>query len=108
MSDPNHFRSSPRPQASQQVILHRNDSSTLVAFTRDVSTGGVFVETQETFTVGEPLRVELVSPSTWEPLTLRAEVRRIEPGGVGLLFVGVSDTDLVALINLISSLDFES
>jgi Tfp pilus assembly protein PilZ len=108
MTSREHFRSSPRPQASQQVVLHRSDSSTIVAFTRDVSTGGVFVETQETFTVGESLRVELVSPSTWDPLTLRAEVRRAEPGGVGLRFVGVSDADLVALINLISSLDFES
>jgi hypothetical protein len=73
-----------------------------------VSTGGIFVETQESFAIGETLQVELISPSTWEPLTLRAEVRRVEQGGVGLFFIDISDADLVALIDLIASLDFES
>ncbi len=103
-----HFRSSPRPQASQQITLHRKGAPPLVAFTRDISTGGVFVETQESFTLGEPLQVELTSPSAWEPLVIRAEVRRIESTGVGLLFVNLSDADLVALIDLTTSLDFES
>ena len=103
-----HFRSSPRPQASQQITLHRKSAPPLVAFTRDISAGGVFVETRESFSLGESLQVELLSPSTWEPLVLNAEVRRIENNGVGLYFVNISDTDLVALINLITSLDFES
>jgi Tfp pilus assembly protein PilZ len=108
MTDKKHFRSSPRPQTSHQVTLRRKDGSATVAFTRDVSTGGVFVETHDAFTMGESLDVELSSPTTWEPLVLKAEVRRVAEGGIGLHFVGVTDAQLVALIDLTSSLDFES
>lgn len=108
MSENRHFRSSPRPQAVQKVTLRRPNGSTLVAFTRDVSTGGLFVETQETFEPGERIEVELTSPSTWNPLVLKADVRRVDAKGIGIYFVDVSDTDLVALIDLTNSLDFES
>jgi Tfp pilus assembly protein PilZ len=108
MTRKGHFRSSPRPQASYQVTMRRDDGACVVVFTRDVSTGGMFIETQELFQLGQKLEVELSSASTWEPLTLSAEVRRVAKGGVGLHFVDVSDSQLVALINLTPSLDFES
>lgn len=111
-----HFRSSPRPQVSHQVTLRRKSRPSdppIVAFTRDISTGGLFVETDQPFVLDEVLQISLHSPTTWEPLTLSAKVCRVEPGnkdkkaGVGLHFVDVSDTELVALIALITSLDFE-
>lgn len=108
MTEERHFRISPRPQASHRVAIRRGDASTLIAFTKNVSTGGMFVETQESFAMGESVDVELSSPSTWEPLRLRAEVRRITADGIGLRFSDVSDSDLVALIDLTSSLNFES
>ena len=111
-----HFRSSPRPQVNHQVSLVRKTrpgDSPIVAFTRDISTGGIFVETDQDFEIGEKLTVILSSPTTWQPLTLSAEVCRMDAGsekkkrGVGLHFVDMADTELVALIELTTSLDFE-
>jgi Tfp pilus assembly protein PilZ len=116
MSKFEHFRSSPRPQVNHQVTLARKNrpkDSPIVAFTRDISTGGIFIETEQDFEIGEKLTVVLQSPTTWQPLTLNAEVCRIDAGserkkrGVGLHFVDMSDTELVALIELTTSLDFE-
>jgi len=116
MSNTGHFRSSPRPQVAHQITLERPDrpeEKPIVAYTRDISTGGLFVEEVEDLQLGEKLLVTLSSPTTWEPLTLMAEVRRVEPGddkrkaGVGLHFFDVTDTQLVALIELTTSLDFE-
>jgi Tfp pilus assembly protein PilZ len=112
MAAKGHFRSSPRPQASHPVTLHLNNGMEIAAFTRDVSKGGLFVVTDRQFAMGEALDVSLSSPSTWEPLRLHAEVCRVvtdeaEPG-VGLRFVRMTDRQLVALIDLTVSHDFES
>ncbi len=112
MNEKGHFRSSPRPQASHPVTLHLKSGREIVAFTRDVSHGGLFVVTDRTFEMGECLDISLSSPSTWEPLRLRAEVCRVvsdgnEPG-IGLRFIEMTDRQLTALIDLTVSHDFES
>lgn len=111
-----HFRSSPRPHLTHQVTLRIPDDSeggTCVATTRDISTGGMFLYTDKPFNVGNIVEVDLATPSTWEPLTLRAKVLRIVPKGegmpgIGIQFVDLTDSQLVALIHLTTSLDFES
>jgi uncharacterized protein (TIGR02266 family) len=113
MEKTGHFRSSPRPQASQPVTLHLPGvADPLVAYTRDVSTGGLFVLTDRRFAMGDTMEVSLSSPSTWEPLRLKAEVCRVvenEPDiGIGLRFIDMTDPQLVALIDFTTSLDFES
>ena len=112
MAEKGHFRSSRRPQASHPVTLHLKSGKELVVFTRDVSHGGLFVVTAQSFRMGERLEVSLSSPSTWEPLRLSAEVCRVvsdgaEPG-VGLRFIDMTDRQLTALIDLTVSHDFES
>lgn len=112
MDQKGHFRSSPRPQASHPVTLHPKSGEEIVTFTRDVSKGGLFVVTNRAFAMGERLEVSLSSPSTWEPLRFCAEVCRVvkegvEPG-IGLRFVDMTDRQLVALIDLTVSHDFES
>jgi uncharacterized protein (TIGR02266 family) len=112
MTGKGHFRSSPRPQASHPVTLYLKSGKEIVAFTRDVSHGGLFVVTDQPFAMGESLEVALSSPSTWEPLRLRAEVCRVVPEGaepgIGLRFVNMTDRQLTALIDLTLSHDFES
>jgi len=116
MSRERHFRSSPRPQLTLQVTLRVPDDPhkrSWVVTTRDVSTGGIFVYTDAEFAPDALLEVDLATPSTWEPLTLKAKVCRVVTAaegkpGLGLKFVEVSDTELVALIHLTTSLDFES
>ena len=116
MQKKGHFRSARRPSLSHQVTIRRpeaNDQKEISALTKDISTGGMFVVTDAPFELGEQLTISLATPSTWEPLSLLAEVCRTaanEDGeaGIGLKFVGLTDAQLVALIDLTDSLDFES
>ena len=117
MTKERHFRSSPRPVASLQVVIKVQNTdpvTTLTVTTRDVSTGGMFVYTDYPFKINDMVTLDLATLSTWEPLTLKGRVCRVVEGndrqepGIGLQFVDVSDTDLVALIHLTTSLDFES
>ncbi len=108
-----HFRSSPRPQIASKVTIRKHGLDDLVAYTRDVGMGGVFIETSQAFEMGDRLEVLLSAPSMWEPLVLRASVCRIEtpredsPGGVGLQFQDLSESQSVALGELTASLDYE-
>ncbi len=106
-----HFRSSKRPQATHPVTLHLTEKDPVEAYTRDVSRGGLFVYTTCPFALGDRIEVSLSSPSTWEPLRLKAEVCRIvkeaKERGVGLRFVEMTDRQLAALVDLTNSLDFE-
>ena len=75
--------------------------------------GGVFVETNEKLEMGEVIDVSIAAPSKWEPLTLCASVCRTEapkgdePGGVGLRFERLTESQSIALGELAASLDFE-
>jgi PilZ domain-containing protein len=62
-----------------------------VASTKDISPGGLYMNTQSTFPVGSILLVRIPFPSDAE-VVCRAEVVYSEPGrGVGLRFCDVSD-----------------
>jgi Tfp pilus assembly protein PilZ len=97
------------------VVLRRlenRSAAPIVTYTRDVGTGGLFVVTSEDLVVGERVEVILSTPSTWEPVTLQAEVCRYEgseggdPGGVGLRFVEPTEEETVALARFVASLDY--
>ena len=111
-----HFRASPRPQIACKVTLRKQGEGSgeeIIAYTRDIGMGGVFVETNENLSMGDLLEVSLAAPSKWEPLVLEASVCRLaspkgdEPGGVGLRFENLTDNQTVALGELTASLDFE-
>ena len=114
MTNKDHFRSSPRPQLRHTVTLRldKPDTREITATTKDVSTGGLFVFTKERLDIGDIVEIDLTSPCTWDPLSLRARVCRVCPEGsnrgVGLQFVNVPDEKLVSLVQLIEALDFES
>jgi uncharacterized protein (TIGR02266 family) len=116
MSDTRHFRTSPRPQIACQVVLHRRaeiGEGPVVSYTEDLSQGGLFCVTDERLDPGERVTVVMSTPSTWEPLTLGAEVawsrpaKGDEPAGVGLQFVELTPEQLVALTDFVASLDYE-
>ncbi len=117
MNEQGHFRASPRPQLTVEVRIVRKwstSSSPVVARTEDVGTGGLFAVTTAPMDTGERVRVVLETPTSWEPLTLDAEVawRRKargedEPAGAGLRFVDLSEEQGAALARLVSSLDYE-
>ncbi len=118
MTEKRHFRSSPRPQIACKVTLYRSEwadgsPSPIVSYTRDIGTGGLFAETEIVFEIGDHVDVVLATPSTWEPLILKAEVCRCcgaseaEPGGVALRFIEMTDAQAVALADFTTSLDFD-
>ena len=111
-----HFRSSPRPQIASKVMIRKDGASpdeAIVAYTRDIGIGGVFVETNEQLEMGDLIVVSLATPSKWEPLVIKASVCRVEAkqdddtGGVGLRFEQLTENQSVALGELVASLDFE-
>jgi uncharacterized protein (TIGR02266 family) len=115
MSETHHFRASRRPRVAVQVVVRRLDAPSaapIVTYTRDVGTGGLFVVTSDDLVLGERVEVTLSTPSTWEPVALRAEVCRYggsegeEPGGVGLRFVDPTEEESVALARFVASLDY--
>ncbi len=116
MNEKRHFRSSPRPQVSCKVTLRRTDRSAdkpIVTYTRDIGTGGLFAETDQSFEMDSSVDVVLSTPSTWEPLVLGAKVCRCqasaggEPGGVGLRFIDMTDVQAIALDDFISTLGYD-
>jgi uncharacterized protein (TIGR02266 family) len=117
MSETRHFRTSPRPQIACQVALRRKDAPAdagpIISYTKDLSSGGLFFVTDQPFDTGERVTVVLSTPSTWEPLTLGAEVAWArpaageDPAGIGLQFVDLEPEQLIALTEFVASLDFE-
>ncbi len=95
-------------------VLREGDDTSVISYTKDISTGGVFLVNTGNLQVGEQVKVILSTPSTWEPLSLIAEVCWSEPTtdedlpGVGLKFATISDEQLITLSNFVSSLEFES
>jgi uncharacterized protein (TIGR02266 family) len=98
------------------VVLHRRAEAgggPVVSYTEDLSQGGLFCVTDEQFAPGERVTVVMSTPSTWEPLSLEADVawsrsaRGEDPAGVGLQFVDLTPEQLVALTEFVASLDYE-
>ena len=70
---------------------------------RDVSLGGLFVETAKPRAVGSTAKVDFLVPEG----QIRADVvvRRVEPGcGLGLKFTALSDEDRPRFVTLLSRL----
>ena len=65
--------------------------------TENLSRGGLFVQTRETFTLGQPLELSLGFPGLLEPVRLKGEVVWIRParadasGGVGIRVADEAD-----------------
>jgi uncharacterized protein (TIGR02266 family) len=72
------------------------------AASRNLSTGGMFVETGLALRVGQRLRLHFAVPAQKDPVAAEAEVRWIEAGGAGMRFVGLRAKDVWALGKLLT------
>ena len=66
-------------------------------FIKNISGGGVFIETPETFFVGQEITLIFSSPSSQGPIKITGKVVWRVPKGVGVKFASAS-TDLEAII----------
>jgi len=62
----------------------------LTDFPRDISSGGMFIETSAALPVGQQITLTFARPKGKEPINVTAEVVWSGPGGVGVKFTGAS------------------
>jgi Tfp pilus assembly protein PilZ len=75
-------------------VRPRNLEELYVFYSRDVSKGGMFLETEVEVDVGRELRLDIEHPDTRDVFGLEAVVRRrgVEPApGIGVEFVNIDD-----------------
>ena len=72
------------------------------AASRNVSTGGMFVETVQALRVGARVRLHFVVPAQRDAIAADAEVRWTEPSGVGVRFLGMRARDVWAIGKLLN------
>jgi Tfp pilus assembly protein PilZ len=89
-------REHPRERACFLVRLE--DEARMEEFlTRDVSRGGMFLETPLRRDVGESVMLVLIHPATSEEFDLKGTVMRLEDDGMGIRFEGLNVDRLGAL-----------
>ncbi|MEM1416001.1 MAG: PilZ domain-containing protein, partial [Myxococcota bacterium] len=110
VSDAAHFRSGGRRALSLRVRFTVDGTFlTHDATTADVSMGGAYVETTRPPAPGELVRLELLSPTAWDPLVVPADVRWAlapvgaarRPPGFGARFGRLSPEQAAALYELL-------
>lgn len=87
-------RRHPRKEVRVPVAFQLGDGRRVEAVSRDMSIGGMFVETDTCAPFASTVPVELMIPGAKQPIRVPATVRWTEPDGMGVQFglMGVRDT----------------
>jgi uncharacterized protein (TIGR02266 family) len=100
---PDHFRrTDPRYLRRIEVEIAAGDQKR-TATTRNISLGGLFLETAEPFPLQTRLQIRFSIPTQPEPIEVTGEVRWIEqgssdqPAGMGIRFQGLRAREVWAL-----------
>lgn len=79
-----------RRHLRKTVLISVECSTESVSFTdfiQDISSGGVFIETDAPFDIGQEITMKFSPHESEQPITVRGEVVRIGAKGVGVKFV---------------------
>ena len=68
------------------TIDYSTDTASYRDFIKDISFGGIFIETSEPFTVGEIISMTLLLPEYDKKIKIKGEIVRIDKQGVGVNF----------------------
>lgn len=68
-------------------VTYRSPSSSDRAIIKNISVGGVFIETHEAFSVGQEITMEISPPKTEKTIKIIGEIVWIGANGVGVQFV---------------------
>ena len=110
-----HFRQTARRDLSLRVHWVRDEPGAVLeqeGFTSDLGLGGVFVETDRPPDVGAWIRLKVASPTAWDPLVLRAQVRWVDGprdgqrSGFGAKFDTLRRAQATALYELLQAVGF--
>ena len=80
---------------SIQKNIHRN-------YTRDISLGGVFILTRDSFQAGEEIKIIFKSAGTETLIKLLGTVARVTSDGIGVRFTALNDEKKAAILALAS------
>ncbi|MGC4091831.1 MAG: PilZ domain-containing protein [Polyangiaceae bacterium] len=91
-------RGHPRTTIETAVTCHRKDGSSFEGRSKDISIGGMYLETSQAVAFGDELTIELTLPRTKGALRLPAVVRWIDKQGFGVQFglLGARDTHAIS------------
>jgi uncharacterized protein (TIGR02266 family) len=69
------------------VVDYRNSSRTYRDFIKNISFGGIFIETPQQLSVGETLLLTFQIPKSNKPIKVEGEIVQTTPQGVGIRFL---------------------
>lgn len=102
-------RTDPRCDASLKVT-YQSVNDFIIEYTKNVSRGGMFINTKRLHEIGSHVNVGLHVPGLAEPVKLTAEVVHIkflnvrdEDAGIGVKFIDIDEHSRQALITFIKS-----
>lgn len=70
-------------------------------FIKDISFGGVFIETKESFSLGEDITLTISFSHYSKPFKIAGEIVRIAPSGIGVKFKTISQIQEELVQNLV-------
>jgi len=68
------------------TLDYSTDSGSYRDFIKDISVGGLFIETGTSFSVGEEISMTLLLPEYGKKISIQGEIVRIEEQGIGVKF----------------------
>ena len=81
----------------EHEILEKHHDQVQVSFSKNISSGGIFLCTQEELTVESLLRLHLFLPSSVDFVSVLARVMWTDQEGAGLCFVGMKQKEMERL-----------
>lgn len=94
----NEKRSHPRVPLGKPLTCQRPGGESFSGTAKDISIGGMFVETEQRVAFGDELSIVVHVPSAKQDLVLPAIVRWLAPGGFGVQFglLGARETHAIS------------
>lgn len=97
-------RKHPRKSIELPVAFRLGDGPCVEAICRDLSLGGMFIETTSPAPFGATIEVQLSLPGLKQPTSIASIVRWTTPEGMGVQFGVMGARETYALTQLLSSL----
>jgi uncharacterized protein (TIGR02266 family) len=92
-------------------VATRDTPTMLNVFTENVSQGGVFIATNEQFTIGEEIDFEISFPGLLDPIPMKGQVKWSrkalsldEPAGIGIEFLSTNSPGINSFSQLVSDI----
>ncbi len=91
-------RSHPRVPLSAEVTCEVSEGASILGSARDISVGGMYIESETQVSFGTEVSIVLRLPNTKADVRLPGTIRWIKPGGFGVQFglLGARETHAIS------------